>query len=33
MKRFFGIIVRGYGFRLGTIAAVATVAALAKLFA
>lgn len=33
MRRFLTTIVRGYGWRLGGLAAVATVAALARWFA
>lgn len=33
MRRFLQTIVRGYGWRLGAIAATLTVAALAKVFA
>jgi hypothetical protein len=33
MRRFLATIIRGYGWRLGAIAATATVAALARVFA
>lgn len=33
MRRFLSYIVRGYGWRLGALAAVATVAAIGKCFA
>lgn len=33
MKRFLAIVIRGYGWRLGALAAAATVALLAKVFA
>jgi len=33
MSRFFAIVVRGFGWRLGALAAVAVVGLLAKVFA